>query len=319
MTSTPSPAAPLDEFSLIRRYFHHDSVHAGQRASVTLGPGDDAAVLTPPAGQQLVMTQDTSLEGRHFPADMAAEDVGYRCLAVNLSDLAAMGAQPLWFLLSLTLPAVDESWLEGFSRGMFELADAAGIALVGGDITRGPLAVSIQATGAVPQGEALLRSGARPGDRICLGGVTGGGLHGLHLWQQGQRQGAAIDHFRRPRPQLDLGVSLRGRATACIDVSDGVLADLNHVLEASAGVGAQLEEASLPLGAAILSDCAHDEQRRLQLQGGDDYLLLFTLPDNEPLPAGCHVIGRIDAQPGIRLTTVAGEIRTLTAQGWQHF
>ncbi|MCK0153499.1 thiamine-phosphate kinase [Alcanivorax sp. S6407] len=319
MTSASSPDSPLDEFSLIRRYFHRDAVLAGQGDSVVLGPGDDAAILTPPAGQQLVMTQDTSLEGRHFPEDMDAADVGYRCLAVNLSDLAAMGATPLWFLLSLTLPEVNEDWLADFSRGMFELADASGIALVGGDITRGPLAVSIQASGAVPAGQALLRSGARADDVICLGGVTGAGLHGLHLWQQGVRQGPAIDHFRRPQPQLALGQSLRGHATACIDISDGVLADLNHLLDRSGGLGALLDEASLPLDTAILRDCPVDEQRRLQLQGGDDYLLLFTLPEGEPIPAGCHAIGRIEAQPGIRLATVAGERMTLEAKGWQHF
>lgn len=319
MTSASSSDNPLDEFSLIRRYFHHQPHHAGQGDSVSMGPGDDAAILIPPPGQQLVMTQDTSLEGRHFPADMAAADVGYRCLAVNLSDLAAMGASPLWFLLSLTLPEVDEDWLAGFSQGMFELADAAGIALVGGDITRGPLAVSIQATGAVPAGQALRRSGAKAGERICLGGVTGAGLHGLHLWQQGRRDGPAIDHFRRPQPQLELGQSLRKRASACIDISDGVLADLNHVLDASGGLGAQLDEAALPLDAAILSDCDHQEQRRLQLQGGDDYVLLFTLATDELIPAGCHVIGHIEEAPGIRLKTMAGEIRSLSAKGWQHF
>ncbi len=316
---TSSPDKPLDEFSLIRRYFHHDAQLAGQDDSVVMGPGDDAAILTPPAGHQLVMTQDTSLEGRHFPADMAASDVGYRCLAVNLSDLAAMGAEPLWFLLSLTLPEVNEDWLAGFSRGMFELADAAGIALVGGDITRGPLAVSIQATGAVPAGLALRRSGAKSGERICLGGVTGAGLHGLHLWQQGCRHGPAIDHFRRPQPQLSLGLSLRGLASACIDISDGVLADLNHVLEASGGLGATLDETALPLDAAILCDCDHEEQRRLQLQGGDDYVLLFTLRDGAAVPAGCHVIGRVDAQPGVRLYSLAGECRPLSATGWRHF
>lgn len=319
MTSAPSDTTPLDEFSLIRRYFHHDASLAGQQYSVVLGPGDDAAILSPPAGHQLVMTQDTSLEGRHFPDDMAAEDVGYRCLAVNLSDLAAMGAQPLWFLLSLTLPEVNEDWLAGFSRGMFELADASGIALVGGDITRGPLAVSIQATGAVPAGHALRRDGARVGERICLGGVTGAGLHGLHLWQQGHRDGAAVAHFRRPQPQLALGCSLRGHASACIDISDGLLADLNHVLEASGGLGARLDEASLPLDTAMLRDRPHDEQRQLQLQGGDDYLLLFTLSEGAPLPAGCHVIGRVETLPGIRLHTEAGDVRPLVAQGWQHF
>ena len=312
--SPPQEAAPLDEFSLIRRYFHHR-----QGDTVVLGPGDDGALLVPPAGQQLVMTQDTSLVDRHFPADMAPADVGYRCLAVNLSDLAAMGANPLWFLLSLTLPEVDEDWLAQFSRGMFELADQAGISLVGGDITRGPLAISIQATGSVPPGLALRRDGARVGDQICLGGITGAGLLGLEQWQAGQRHGPAIGHFRRPRPQWELGMALRGQASACIDISDGVLADLSHILQASGGLGACLDEAALPEDPPVLAGCSADKQRALQLQGGDDYLLLFTLPAAQPVPRGCYCLGQVDAQPGIRVRQRNGAVGALTVAGWQHF
>ena len=311
---TSQVPAFMDEFSLIRRYFHHR-----QGDSVVLGPGDDAAILAPPVGQQLVMTQDTSLADRHFPSDMAPEDVGYRCLAVNISDLAAMGAMPLWFLLSLTLPRVDEDWLAGFSNGLFELADQAGISLVGGDITRGPLAISIQATGAVPPGQALRREGACAGDRICVGGVTGAGLLGLEQWQAGQRYGPAIEHFRRPRPQWELGMALRGQASACIDISDGVLADLNHILQASGALGACIDEASLPEAPCVLAGCSADKQRALQLQGGDDYLLLFTLPPPLPIPEGCYCLGQIEAQPGIRLRQHDGTVRALKVSGWQHF
>ena len=312
--SSPPTSVALDEFALIRRYFHH-----AQGDSVVAGPGDDAAIVTPPVGHELVLTQDTSLAGRHFPLDMAAADVGYRCLAVNLSDLAAMGAQPLWFLLSLTLPEVDEAWLEGFAAGLFELADATGISLVGGDVTRGPLSVSIQATGAVPVGQALRRSGARVGDAICVGGVTGAGLLGLQQWQQGQREGAAVAHFRRPVPQLALGQALRGTATACIDISDGTVADLGHILAASGGLGAVLDEALLPVGTALLGDCDVQTQRQLQLQGGDDYVLLFTLDSRKRLPEGCHRLGTVESQPGVRLNNLQGQPVPLTLGGWQHF
>ncbi|MGJ3255059.1 MAG: thiamine-phosphate kinase [Alcanivorax sp.] len=317
MTDT-STLQTLDEFSLIRRYFHRHG-HHGPDAGVVLGPGDDAAILAPPAGQQLVMTQDTSLGGRHFPDDMDAADVGYRCLAVNLSDLAAMGADPLWFLLSLTLPDVNEDWLAGFADGMFSLADQAGISLVGGDVTRGSLSVSIQATGAVPPGQALRRDGAQAGDRICVGGVTGAGLLGLQQWQQGARSGAALEPFRRPSQRLELGQAHPWRATACIDISDGVLADLGHILAASGRLGACLQEDALPLGSAVLAGCSDAEQRRLQLQGGDDYLLLFTLPAQESLPPGCYCLGTVESQEGLRLAAPDGTITTLHATGWQHF
>ncbi|EKF75896.1 thiamine-phosphate kinase [Alcanivorax hongdengensis A-11-3] len=307
----------LDEFSLIRRYFHH-----AQSDSVVLGPGDDAALLTPPAGQQLVMTQDTSLAGRHFPEDMPAADIGYRCLAVNLSDLAAMGAEPLWFLLSLTLPDVDEPWLEAFSAGLFALADASGISLVGGDVTRGPLSVSIQATGAVPPGQALRRDGARAGDRILVGGVPGEAGEGLNQWQAGRRDGPAVARLCRPAPQLVLGRALRGQAHAAIDISDGLLADLVHVLKASGDLGACLHEPALMTLLAkspALSALAPAMRLSRALQAGDDYLLLFTQAARAPVPAGSHVIGEIQSHPGLRMRGDDGTEHPLTASGWQHF
>ncbi|MDX1803667.1 MAG: thiamine-phosphate kinase [Alcanivorax sp.] len=306
----------LDEFALIRRYFHH-----AQGASVVLGPGDDAALVAPPAGYQLALTQDTSLAGRHFPDDMPAADIGYRCLAVNLSDLAAMGAEPLWFLLSLTLPDADEPWLEAFSQGLFELADDSGISLVGGDVTRGPLSVSIQASGAVLPGQVLRRDGARPGDRIVVGGIPGEAGEGLRQWQAGVRQGPAVARLCRPAPQLALGQALVGQASACIDISDGLLADLNHVLEASGELGACLHEAALAgLLAASPALAALDAPTRLSraLQAGDDYLLLFTLPPDRPLPQGCHAVGVVERRPGLRLQGVDGP-QPVTALGWQHF
>ena len=214
---------------------------------------------------------------------------------------------------------MDETWLEGFAAGLFELADATGISLVGGDVTRGPLSVSIQATGAVPVGQALRRSGARVGDAICVGGVTGAGLLGLQQWQQGQREGAAVAHFRRPVPQLALGQALRGTATACIDISDGTVADLGHILAASGGLGAVLDEALLPVGTALLGDCDVQTQRQLQLQGGDDDVVLVTLDSRTRLPEGCHRLGTVESQPGVRLNNLQGQPVPLTLGGWQHF
>ena len=237
-------------------------------------------------------------------------------LAVNLSDLAAMGAEPCGSCCP-HLPEVNEDWLAGFP-GACSNSPMPALRWWGETLPAGRWPFRSRRR-AVPAGLAMRRSGAKCGERICLGGVTGAGLHGMHLWQHGCRHGPAIDHFRRPQPQLSLGLSLRGLASACIDISDGVLADLNHVLEASGGLGATLDEAALPLDAAILCDCDHEEQRRLQLQGGDDYVLLFTLRDGAAVPAGCHVIGRVDAQPGVRLYSPAGECRPLSATGWRHF
>lgn len=306
----------MDEFALIQHYFRRpaDAVAPG----VVLGPGDDGALLLPPAGQQLVMTLDTSLAGVHFPHDLPAADIGYRCLAVNLSDLAAMGAHPLWFLLSITLPEVEESWLAAFAAGLFELADRAGIALVGGDVTRGPLSVAIQATGTVAPGRALRRDGGQAGHRLVVSGTPGLGGLGLRHWQAGRRDSLSVRQLARPAFALELGPALAGRASAAIDLSDGLLQDLGHILEASGGLGADIDLAALPLTPELAA--LDDEDRyTLQLTGGDDYGLLFTLPDGQPLPTGTRLIGRLTPPGPVRLRHPTGHDWPLPTGGWRHF
>lgn len=316
----------MQEFELIRRFFQstrHPTGHpTDQRnvidASVVRGPGDDGAVLTPEPGRELVMTTDTQVEGRHFPADLPVVDIGWRSLAVNLSDLAAMGADPRWCLLTLSMPVGDEAWLSRFCEGFFELAGEAGITLVGGDMVRGPLAVTVQAVGDVPVGQALLRDGAGPGDRLCISGVPGESAAGLLQWQAGVRQGELVTRFARPRAELDLGRRLRGCASACIDVSDGLLADLGHVLEAS-GCGVELDCQALPVSDALRAWRERDQVLRTQLSGGDDYLLVFALPAGQPLPGGCHVIGRFEQEPGLRVRGPDGQWMSATPDGFDHF
>ena len=304
----------MDEFELINTFF----ARPGQRDDVAEGVGDDAAVLTPRPGYQLVMTTDTLVAGRHFPEDLDAYHIGWRSLAVNLSDLAAMGAEPAWCLLNLTLPEVDAAWLEQFSQGFYDLAQEAGIELVGGDTVRGPLSINVQATGQVPAGAALLRRGARPGDRVCVGGVPGEAAAGLAAWQAGHRDGPAVEAFRKPMPQWRLGQKLRRVASACIDISDGVLADLTHILRASGNLGAELELASLPQTEAFAG--ADPQQRQAwQLGGGDDYLLLFTLPAAVRLPQGCIALGRVAARPGVRLLDEEGKLVDCPGAGFNHF
>jgi thiamine-monophosphate kinase len=304
----------VNEFELIHRFFRGRS-----GPGVILGPGDDAALLQAAAGMQLVMTMDTLLSGRHFPHDLPAADIGWRSLAVNLSDLAAMGAEPRWCLLSLSLPAADEAWLAAFCRGFFALAEQAGITLVGGDMVRGPLAITVQATGEVPAGKALLRSGARPGDRICLAGVPGEAAAGLQQWQAGERDGALVQAFCRPEPQLALGRRLRGLASACIDISDGLLADLAHLLRESGCLGAELRLSRLPQSEALNGWGDSLQRRHAQLAGGDDYLLLFTVPPVFNLPAQWCEIGRVEARSGLRVLDAAGNLVTSLPAGWDHF
>ena len=305
----------MDEFSLIERYFRRPGPDG---EGVLLGPGDDAALLAPPAGEQLVMTLDTSIAGRHFPDDLPPYETGHRCLAVNLSDLYAMGARPLWFLLSLTLPEVDEHWLAEFSRGLFALADRAGIELVGGDTTRGPLSVAIQATGAVRADQVLRRDGALPGQILAVGGVPGLGGLGLRHWQAGQRDSDSARHFAAPDLDFTLGQRLAGRAGACIDISDGLLQDLGHVLQASGGLGAVIDTGALPV-TPELAALDTEDRLTLQLSGGDDYRLLFTWPADEPLPEGSHAIGRITGPGPVRLRDPDGSERPAAAPGWRHF
>ncbi len=319
------------EFDLIREFFT-PSNPAG--TGVVLGVGDDCALLDIPAGMELAVSLDTLLEGVHFPETTDAADVGYKALAVGLSDLAAMGAKPAWTTLALTLPRVDTSWLRDFSNGFFSLARQYGMALVGGDTTRGPLAVvTIQVHGLVPQGQALRRGGACCGDLIYVTGSLGDAALALQIMQQG----VAVVHdqaewlqrrLNRPAPRVEQGIALRELASAAIDISDGLLADLGHILQAS-GAGARLELDRIPRSESYLACAAIlEDPYRLALAGGDDYELCFTIPAGkkpalEQLIAQrnwpCCCIGIIEPQPGIRCFHPDGSQYFPASKGYDHF
>jgi thiamine-monophosphate kinase len=290
----------LDEFALIDRYFGQTAI-AQDGEGVLLGIGDDAAILRPPSGEDLVVSIDTLLEGVHFPRDFAAQAIGHRALAVNLSDLAAMGARPLWFTLAISLPAVDEDWLAGFSAGLSAIALRHGIALVGGDTTRGPLAITVQVHGAIEPGAALRRDGAREGDDVWVSGEPGLAALGLVRWLAGERAASAVpSRFTSPEPRIALGRALRGVASAAIDVSDGLLADAGHIGERS-GCLLELAADDLPLGDALQQ--LRDPARALALclSGGDDYELCFTAP-----PAARARVAAISAATGSPCTRIGG-------------
>ena len=317
----------MNEFGLIRSFFAHQPV---QRADVAVGIGDDAAVLDLPPGCQLVVSTDMLVAGVHFLPGTEAQAVGYKALAVNLSDLAAMGADPAWFTLNLSLPAADEVWLRGFCEGLFGLAGRYGLQLVGGDTTRGPLTVGIQIAGYVPSGQALLRSGARPGDGVYVTGQLGDAALGL-MCLQGQLQLADSDRVRviqrleRPVPRVREGQTLRGLASACIDVSDGLAADLGHVLDAS-GAGACVELAALPLS-PVYQGVHGRTGWDPAVAGGDDYELCFTVPPrHEPAVVermrpfgGVRRIGVVESAPGLRLRDPSGAEYRPQADGFDHF
>lgn len=319
----------MREFDLIRRLSGiFESAAAGlEQPPCELGIGDDAAVLEVPAGRRLVACTDSLVEGVHFPPDTDPAAIGHKALAVNLSDLAAMGADPAWFLLSLTLPRSDRAWLEAFGRGMADLAAEAGITLAGGDTTSGPLAVCVTALGWIPPGRALTRGGARPGDRVVVSGRPGAAAHALRALQAGSVPEVDDRHaLDKPTARLALGRALRGCATACIDLSDGLLADLGHVLQAS-GVGADIEAGRLACPGS-LARLPEDQRLPLQLAGGDDYELCFTLPADRAgeIPAlaaagGVELsdIGEISAQPGLRVRCTDGSPYRGGAPGWEHF
>ncbi len=313
----------MDEFQLIERYFRRP---APGGAGVEVGVGDDGAIVRLPPGRELVVVVDTLVAGVHFPAEMTPPDVGYRALAVNLSDVAAMGAEPAWMTLALTLPAPDADWLEGFAAGLWDLAERHGVALIGGDTTRGPLTVSVQVLGHLPAGTRLLRGGARAGDRVFVSGTPGDAAAGLGLrTPDTDAERRLRTRFLRPEPRLGLGLALAGRASAAIaaiDVSDGLLADLAHICEAS-GVGAVIEEERLPLSAALLEVAGRERAAELALTGGDDYELCFTLPpevEADDLSADVPVtaIGVVTAEPGIRLRRHGRDV-PLPAGGYRHF
>ncbi|BBA32098.1 thiamine-monophosphate kinase [Methylocaldum marinum] len=315
----------IGEFELIRRFFTKQAV---KQASTVLGVGDDCALLRVEERQDLAVTADTLVEGVHFLPDVDPESLGHKVLAVNLSDLAAMGAEPRWVTLALTLPHPERAWLQSFARGFFALAERHGVELVGGDTTRGPLTITVQALGLAPREHALRRSGARPGDLVYLTGELGTAGLGLKI-----RQGStdiddptAVVRLEKPEPRIDAGIRLRGLASSCIDVSDGLAADLGHILEAS-GVGATIEWDRLPLTDGISRYIVETGDWRMPLSAGDDYELCFTVPPanrdalEQRLAAGdCPfaLIGRIESQAGLRLLRDGWSIE-FSQDGYQHF
>jgi thiamine-monophosphate kinase len=267
----------MPEFDLIARI--RDRIRQGIAASrddVMLGIGDDAAILAVPPGKQLVVAMDTLNSGVHFPPETAPADIGWKALAVNLSDLAAMGAEPAWCTLSLSLPESDVDWLDGFLDGFLALAAQHRVALIGGDTTRGPLSVCVTAHGFVATRAALRRDAAQIGDDVWVTGALGDAAAALRQWQAG----AAIDpalrqRLDRPTPRVAAGLALAGIAHACIDVSDGLLADLGHVCHASR-VGVEIDVDALPASDALMALFDRAAMRELQAAGGDDYELCFT-------------------------------------------
>jgi thiamine-monophosphate kinase len=276
----------------------------------------------------MAITVDTMVEGIHFLPDVAPASLGHKILAVNLSDLAAMGAKPHWASLALTLPQADESWLAEFTRGFFALADRYDVELIGGDTTRGPLTLTVQALGSLPKGQALRRSGAEGGDLIYLTGELGSAGLGLRirLKQTHIEAPLAISRLETPEPRVDLGVKLRGWASACIDVTDGLAADLGHILEAS-GVGAEIVWEQLPFSEDVRQYIEQTGDWRMPLAAGDDYELCFTIPPfreealQQRLADGDVTItriGRITEQPGLLLQR-NGQTSTLARTGYDHF
>ncbi len=388
MVKSKSTKKQLSEFDIIQQFFQRKKK---SRTDVLLGIGDDAALLKPPAGQALAVSMDTLVAGVHFPLDTAAVAIGYKSLAVNLSDMAAMGAQPAWVTLGLTLPVVDKKWLAGFSEGFFALVDQFGLQLVGGDITRGEqLTITVQIHGFVPFRLALTRHGAEVGDRIYVTGTLGdaggalrlltggvgqiGGLGVLSLpfmlrnpashkspaltsckgvrrmrltptvlascARQGTRLRATprvksvkseqqylFNRLDCPTARVLEGVALRGMASGVIDISDGLMGDLGHILAAS-GVGATVWVDRLPLSPALLAYCTADEAIECAMGGGDDYELCFTVPVNKvkklerrfaKFKCGIRCVGIIEKKKGLRLQRTNGEKFLSRQQGFQHF
>ncbi|HRY15954.1 MAG TPA: thiamine-phosphate kinase [Candidatus Competibacteraceae bacterium] len=321
---------PGSEFALIDRYF---AAHDVRRPDVVLGIGDDCALLVPPSGQQLAVTMDTLIADVHFFAAADPEGIGHKALAVNLSDLAAMGATPAWATLALTLPQVDEKWLDAFCRGLFTLANRHEVQLVGGDTTHGPATViTLQAHGFVPPDRALRRDGARPGDHIYVTGTPGdAGLALAAAFGKATVTDQYADYLRlrleRPEPRIAQGLTLRGIANAVIDLSDGLAQDLGHILERSQ-VGAWLEVDQLPLSPALLASLDRNTAIATALAGGDDYELCFTVPPERirqleqlAMHWDCHCtpIGIITAESDLRLLQADGSAFRLERPGYDHF
>lgn len=316
----------LSEFQLINNYFARQRI---RRGDVVLGIGDDAALLRVPPGMELAVALDIMVEGRHFPVGTNPFAIGHKVLAVNLSDMAAMGAEPAWATLAIALPSADEAFVAAFTEGLFSLAHRYGVELVGGDTVRGPLMAMVQMHGFVPAGKGIKRSGAFPGDAIYVTGTLGDA--GVALQKILHQEGCSDELRLRlecPEPRVQEGIALRGIASAAIDISDGLVADLGHILDAS-GVGATLEVDALPLSGSLCEAVSEPQKRwEYALASGDDYELCFTVsPHRESMllnlaqgwPCGITRIGTVDSAPGLRLQRRDGSPFTLEAHGFDHF
>jgi thiamine-monophosphate kinase len=314
------------EFDLIQRHFTRATPGA------VLGVGDDCALLAPTPGMQLAVSSDMLLEGRHFSPYDSPAGIGHKSLAVNLSDLAAMGATPRWATLAIALPGIDDAWLQAFARGFFRMADAHGIELVGGDTTRGALGIAITVLGEVPPGLALRRSGALPGDDVWVSGLIGSAALAL-AYRQGRLFMEQIDAAKLlpalylPQPRVALGVALRGIATSAIDISDGLLGDLGHILQAS-GVAATLTFVALPVAEVVRAYLVEPVARECVLAGGDDYELCFTAPADRRdavLAAASAAsvavtrIGAVKSGAGIAILDANGAPMAIEKTGYDHF
>jgi len=319
----------MQEFSLIQEYFAR---YALAREDVLLGIGDDAALSQVPSGQALVTSVDTLVAGVHFPLETSPEDIAYKASAVNLSDMAAMGAEPAWFTLALTLPEANTNWLAAFSQGLLQIAQQYGVALIGGDTTQGALTISVNIMGFCAAQHALTRQGAKPGDKIYVTGTLGDA--GLALrYLQGKTKLSNLQatqvmpRLNRPIPRLAAGKALRGTASSAIDVSDGLLADLGHLLEGD-NLGAELDLSTLPLS-PVLRDLPTDLAWSLALSAGDDYELCFTAPVAQSaqvsqnlalIEAGCTYIGTVTHKSGIVCLDECEQIYVAPKKsGYQHF
>jgi thiamine-monophosphate kinase len=314
----------MGEFELIRRYFF-PIAEAGNSSAVLLGPGDDCAIQRVEPGRDLVFSVDALVEGVHFPPHYDPEKLGWRSLAVAASDLAAMGADPVCFTLALTLPDADPEWLHAYARGLAKAASCFGLSLAGGDTTRGPLTLSLQVHGTVPQGQAIRRSGAQAGDYVCVSGAlgeAGAALNYLERCNPGADERAVLARYHYPEPRLSLGAALRGSASAAVDISDGLVADLGHLLEAS-GVAACIDVAKLPLSAALKRLVGKDAVK-LALNAGDDYELCITISPSawESLPDDIRsrliVIGDVSSGQGLAITS-DGQSLAAGVGGYDHF
>lgn len=305
----------MDEFELIRRYFDRQRKAPG----VVTGIGDDGAVLAPDAEAEQLQVIDTLVAGVHFPAETNPADIAYRCVVVNLSDIAAMGGRPRWMTLALTMTDASEQWLGEFSAGLFEAADKYAVTLVGGDTTRGDsIVVTIAMSGDVEKGCALLRSGALPGDTIYVTGTTGDAAAGLSLLQRNEPDEFLVQRFLRPTPRITVGRALIGKANAVIDISDGLIGDLKKLLRAS-GVGGEIGIEKLPLSDALRARFDTDEQHRFALTGGDDYELCFTANAESVADIdGVTAIGKVTDSTQL-VCLLGGDVVEVDDSGYRHF